>query len=93
MFISSAMCLGARVFLLLVPLVAALDPVAAHAAESGDFAGLVDIGSGRKVTAHPFPANDQQAAGSERIVRAARMASRGLWALRRPVATMEQRSA
>jgi hypothetical protein len=40
------MSLGARVFLLLVPLVTALDPAAAHAAESGDFAGLVDIGGG-----------------------------------------------
>jgi pimeloyl-ACP methyl ester carboxylesterase len=43
------MSLGARVFLLLVPLVTALDPAAAHAAESRDFAGLVDIGGGRKM--------------------------------------------
>jgi pimeloyl-ACP methyl ester carboxylesterase len=43
------MSLGARVFLLLVPLLTALDPAAAHAAESGDFAGLVDIGGGRKM--------------------------------------------
>jgi energy-coupling factor transporter ATP-binding protein EcfA2 len=40
-----------------------------------------------------FPPNDQQVAGSERIVRAARMAAKGLRPLRRPVATMEQRSA
>jgi len=38
---------GARVFLLLVPLVTALDPAAAAAA--ADFAGLVDIGGGRKM--------------------------------------------
>jgi pimeloyl-ACP methyl ester carboxylesterase len=43
------MYLGARVFLLLVPLVTALGPAAAHAAESGDFAGLVAIGGGRKM--------------------------------------------
>ena len=43
------MSFGARVFLLLVPLLTALDPAAAHAAESGDFAGLVDIGGGRKM--------------------------------------------
>lgn len=43
------MSLGARIFLLLVPLVAALDPMAAYAAESDDFAGLVDIGGGRKM--------------------------------------------
>jgi hypothetical protein len=41
------MSLGARVFLLLVPLLTALDPAAAQA-ESRDFAGLVDIGGGRK---------------------------------------------
>jgi pimeloyl-ACP methyl ester carboxylesterase len=35
--------------LLLVPLVSALDPAAAHTAASGDFAGLVDIGGGRKM--------------------------------------------
>jgi hypothetical protein len=36
------MSLGARIFLLLVPLLTALDP--AEAAERGDFAGMVDIG-------------------------------------------------
>ena len=49
MFISSTMSLGARVSLLLVPLVTALDPAAAHATQSGDFAGLVDVGGGRKM--------------------------------------------
>ena len=44
-----AVSLGARVFLLVVPLLTPLDPAAAHAAESGDFAGLVDIGGGRKM--------------------------------------------
>ena len=39
---------AARVLLLLVPLVIALDASAAFA-ESGDFAGLVDIGGGRKM--------------------------------------------
>ena len=43
------MSLGARVFLLLVPLVTSLGPAAAHAAESGDLAGLVAIGGGRKI--------------------------------------------
>jgi hypothetical protein len=43
------MSLGARVFLLLVPLVTTLDSAAVHAAESRDFAGLVDIGDGRKM--------------------------------------------
>jgi pimeloyl-ACP methyl ester carboxylesterase len=43
------MSCGSRLFLLLVPLLTALDPAAAHAAESGDFAGLVDIGGGRKM--------------------------------------------
>jgi pimeloyl-ACP methyl ester carboxylesterase len=43
------MSFGARVLLLLVPLVSALDPVAAHTAENGDFAGLVDIGGGRRM--------------------------------------------
>lgn len=38
----------ARVFLFLVPLVTAPDP-ALHAAVSGNFAGLVDIGGGRKM--------------------------------------------
>ena len=45
----NTMSLGARVFLLLVPLLTALDPAAAHAAGSGDFAGLVDVGGGRKM--------------------------------------------
>lgn len=43
------MSFGARLFLLLVPLLTALDPAAAHAAERGDFAGLVDIGGGHKM--------------------------------------------
>jgi pimeloyl-ACP methyl ester carboxylesterase len=43
------MSLSARVFLLLVPLVAALHSAAAHAAVVGNFAGLVDIGGGRKM--------------------------------------------
>jgi pimeloyl-ACP methyl ester carboxylesterase len=47
--IGNTVSLGARVFLLLVPLLTALDPAASHAAESGDFAGLVDIGGGRKM--------------------------------------------
>jgi pimeloyl-ACP methyl ester carboxylesterase len=47
MFISCTVSLGARVFLRLFPLLTALD--AAHAAESGDFTGLVDIGGGRKI--------------------------------------------
>src|SRR5271170_5626853 len=47
--LTSTISLDARVFLFLVPLVIALDPVAAHAAVSGDFAGLVDIGGGRKM--------------------------------------------
>jgi hypothetical protein len=46
---SSTMSLGARVSLLLVPLVTALDPAAAHATQSGDFAGLVDVVGGRKM--------------------------------------------
>jgi pimeloyl-ACP methyl ester carboxylesterase len=49
MFISSTMCLGARVSLLLVPLVTALDSTTAHATQSGDFASLVDVGGGRKM--------------------------------------------
>ena len=49
MFISSTMVLGARVFLLLVALVTPLDPAVAHATANGDFAGLVDIGGGRKM--------------------------------------------
>ena len=47
--ISNSLSLGARVFLLLVPIVSALGSAAAHAAVSGDFAGLVDIGAGRKM--------------------------------------------
>src|ERR1700747_3881504 len=42
------MYLGARVLLLLVPLVTELGSTA-RAAVSGDFAGLVDIGGGRKM--------------------------------------------
>jgi hypothetical protein len=49
MFISSTMFLGARVSLLLVPLVTALDPAAAHATQSGDFASLIDVGGDRKM--------------------------------------------
>jgi pimeloyl-ACP methyl ester carboxylesterase len=48
-FVGSTMSLGARVFLLLVPLVATLDPAAAAAALNGDFAGLIDIGGGRRM--------------------------------------------
>lgn len=44
MFTSRTMSLGARALLFLVPLVTTLAPV--HAAESRDFAGLVDIGGG-----------------------------------------------
>ena len=40
---------GCLRLLALVPLLTALDPAAAHAAESGDFAGLVDIGAGGKI--------------------------------------------
>src|SRR5207249_7413956 len=47
--IGSTMTLGTRVFLLLVTLVTALRPMAAHAVGSGDCAGLVDIGGGRKI--------------------------------------------
>lgn len=47
MFTSRTMSLGARALLFLVPLVTTLAPV--HAAESRDFAGLVDIGDGRKM--------------------------------------------
>jgi hypothetical protein len=49
MFVSSTMPLGACVALLVVALVATLDPPAAHARQSGDFAGLVDLGRGRKM--------------------------------------------
>jgi hypothetical protein len=41
--------LGARVVLLLVPLVAMLIPAGARTALGGEFAGLVDIGGGRRV--------------------------------------------
>ena len=43
------MSFGARVLLLLVLLVTALDPAVAHATQSRDFAGLVDVGGGRKM--------------------------------------------
>jgi pimeloyl-ACP methyl ester carboxylesterase len=49
MFISSTMSLGARVSLLLVPLVTALGPPVAQSGQSADFAGLVDVGGGRKM--------------------------------------------
>ena len=48
MFSSSTMFLSV-VFSFFVPLVTALVPAAAHAAASGDFAGLIDIGGGRKM--------------------------------------------
>jgi pimeloyl-ACP methyl ester carboxylesterase len=47
--ISCMIFLGARAFLLLVSLGSALDPAAAHASVSGEVAGLVDIGGGRKM--------------------------------------------
>jgi pimeloyl-ACP methyl ester carboxylesterase len=43
------MSLAVRLPLLLLPLAMVLPPVAAHAAGTGDFAGLVDIGGGRKM--------------------------------------------
>jgi pimeloyl-ACP methyl ester carboxylesterase len=49
MFIRSPVSLSACLVLLFVPLVAALTPAVAHAAASADFAGLVDIGGGRKM--------------------------------------------
>jgi pimeloyl-ACP methyl ester carboxylesterase len=49
MFIGSTMSLGARASLILVSLVTAPDPPAAHAAQSGDFAGLVEVGGDRKM--------------------------------------------
>ena len=49
MFIGSPVSLSTCLVLLFVPLVAALAPAAAHAAASADFAGLVDIGGGRKM--------------------------------------------
>ena len=46
------------------------------------------------VITHPFPPpNDQEVASLERIVRAARIAAKELRPLRRPVPTIEQRSA
>jgi pimeloyl-ACP methyl ester carboxylesterase len=47
--VNGIMSLVARVLLLLVLLVTALDPAVAHAAAIGDFAGLVDIGGGRQM--------------------------------------------
>src|SRR6516164_2736714 len=50
MFIGNPMSLSTCLVLLFVPLIAALTPAAAHAAAaSADFAGLVDIGGGRKM--------------------------------------------
>jgi pimeloyl-ACP methyl ester carboxylesterase len=43
------MSLGAYVSLLLVSLITALPSAAGHAAQSGDFAGLVEVGGGRKM--------------------------------------------
>ena len=43
------MSFGACVLLLLALLVTALDPAVAHATQSRDFAGLVDVGGGRKM--------------------------------------------
>src|ERR1700732_3468919 len=43
------MSFGARVLLLLVLLVTALDPAVAHATQRRDFAGLVDVGGGRRM--------------------------------------------
>ena len=48
MFIGSPVSFGTYLILLFVPLVAALTPAAAHET-SADFAGLVDIGGGRKM--------------------------------------------
>jgi pimeloyl-ACP methyl ester carboxylesterase len=47
--IGCAISLGARALLPLAPFVAGLDPNAAHAAAGADFAGLVEIGGGRKI--------------------------------------------
>src|SRR4029077_10283461 len=47
--ISNSMSLGACVFLVLVPLVSTLYPVTGHSVGTRDFAGLVDIGGGRKM--------------------------------------------
>ena len=43
------MTFGTRILLVLVPLVTALDPPSARAADSQDFGDLVDIGGGRKM--------------------------------------------
>jgi len=43
------MSLGARFALLLAPLFAVLDANAARALENADFAGLVNIGGGRRI--------------------------------------------
>src|SRR6266481_4186466 len=43
------MSLCARIFLLVVLLVSALHPIAINAGRRGDFAGLIDIGGGRKM--------------------------------------------
>src|SRR3982750_702682 len=47
--ISSTALLGAGVYFLLVTLVSPVRPVIAHAAGNENFAGLVDIGGGRKM--------------------------------------------
>jgi hypothetical protein len=49
------MSFGARVLLLLALLVTALDPAVANAAQSRDFAGLVDVGGGRKMYLYAAP--------------------------------------
>ena len=49
MFIADTMSLCARASFLLVPLITALALPAARAAQSGDFAGLVDVGGGRRM--------------------------------------------
>ena len=49
MFRRKTTSLAARVFLLLILLVTALDPASVHAAEGRNFAGWVDIGGGRKM--------------------------------------------
>ncbi len=47
--ITNIMFLRARVLLLFVTLAIGLQPASARAAGNGDFAGLVDVGSGRKM--------------------------------------------
>lgn len=49
MFIGSPVSFSSYLILLFAPLVAALTPAAAHAPSSTDFAGLIDIGGGRKM--------------------------------------------